>query len=924
MTSGVKIKYGYEESSIYQEVLRLINEQGELAQISDNTQKAKTHSDNSDAAIASMKKSLESFKVKLVQAANDVHSATSYAALASDLEALMFSIRDTANTSINGSFLFSGTNMKQKPFGDDGTYYGNDQLVKAQAGDGVEIAYNVDGLTLAQGVDSDYAKRLTTNMQLYNQTQLHHAVMSKDDPTGLDEPVPITASDTIRDLVGQPDDSKSTYFYLRGSKPDGESFKARIEMTNGATVQDLMDQIGRAMGNTNIYQAVEVSLNFLGNIEIKDAKSGRMLTDLHMVASDTKADDISELGEVENAHIYAFNKSGYAYARTQDKIASAQDQFDQRLFKFDSTLRRQDNEAIALKTDTIQSVMGENVDRIGFDINGVSHSFAVNSSTKVSDLLSEIKTALEADLGGSFDVDIQNGAIAVFDNAASPPDTAPELFVPSKLSAITITAENTGGEKVLAFSASDALAYDRARFEKSGATLTSSVSQIVRADSSYATAATELKAVSGSGDLDEKRLHLEINDINGERKLVEITLRDTPDANGRLSTYQIIEPSAGAIYDLYDSNGALTTASGYQSRTLTPYSDGMETRDQTHKGVTYQQLMNVINIAVSGETPADGSFEAYNAALKNAQQSASVSMDELGRFTIKDKTTSESKIQVSLFDADTDRFDDYDLISDKSALQTYKGVKGEQGWTLSDTRLNKPLSDVFGFEFSGALVLNGTDMNGAAASVTLSQTDTLSDLMTAIDATFGDGAGNGGFVVDIEDGRLFFRDNAALGQTQANINFSFQDAQTDMKASDSPALTFASNNALTIDESRVNLFDQLSEAIEAVRLGMTRPDGNSENGARNIGIQNAIAVVDHLLDHLNRIHTDVGSTGSALQLTYEKSEALTLNVKTLKSETLDMDIGAAVAKMNQMSVSYQALLSTLSRINGMSLVNYLS
>ncbi|MDR2151279.1 MAG: hypothetical protein LBO72_00510 [Helicobacteraceae bacterium] len=923
MTSGLKIKFGYEETTIYQDALRLINEQNELGQISDNAQKAKSHSDNSDTAIASMKKSLDTFKVKLVQAANDVHSTASYAALASDLEALMLNIRSAANTSINGVFLFSGTNMKQQPFGDDGTYYGNDRRVSVQTGDRAEIAYNIDGWTLAHGTDSDYSKRITTNMQLYNQTLLHHAVMSKDDPMGLDAPVPITASDTIRDLVGQPNDGKPTYFYIRGSKPNGESFKARIEMTNAASVQDLLDRVGREMGNTNAYQAVEVSLNFLGNIEIKDIKSGLTFSDLHIAASDVKASDVSELGEIENAHIYAFNKSGYAYARTQDKIASAQDPFDQRFFRFDSTLRRQDNEAIAVKNDSIRSVAGANVDQISFSVNGVTHSFAVNNATTIADMLGEIKTALQADLGGSFDVDFQNGTIAVFDNAASSPSASIESFVPSKLTAVTITAENSLGEKVLAFSASDALAYDRARFQKSGATLTSSVSQTVRSDGSYANAASELKAVSGVEALDEKRLHLEINDINGERKLVEITLRDVPDANGRLSTYQVIEPTAGAIYDLYDQNGALTTASGYESQTLTPYGDGLEIRDETRKGVTYQQLMNVMSVVLSGQTPADGSFEAYSAALENARQSVGVSMDALGRFTVKDNTTSESKIQISLFDADTDRFDNYALSADKTILQTYVGAKGEQGWTLSETRADKPLSEVFGFSFSGALVLSGTSASGAAVSVTLNQNDTLTDLQTAIDNTFGDGVGNGGFVSEVIDGRLILRDNAALGTTQAHVDFLFQNAQIDLNADKSPAFSFASNNALTIDESKVNLFDQLSEAIAAVKMGMTRPDGNSAEGARNIGVQNAISAIDHLLDHLNRMHTNVGSIGSSLQLTYEKSEMLTLNVKTLKSEAIDADVGAAVAKMNQLSVSYQALLATLNRIHSMSLVNYL-
>ncbi|MDR3162956.1 MAG: hypothetical protein LBT81_03770 [Helicobacteraceae bacterium] len=922
MSSGLRIHYGYEESTIYQDALRLISERSELTQVSDNVQKAKTFSDNTDVAISSMIQTLDTFKVKLVQAANDVHSITSYAALASNLEALMFNIRDMANTSINGNFLFSGTDMKQKPFDKDGNYYGNDQQIKAQAGDRVEIAYNIDGYTLAQGFDSDYSKRITTNMQLYNQTLLHHRTLSIDDPMGLDVETPITAGDTIRDLIGQPDDSKPTYFYIRGSRPDGESFKSRFEFTNYATVQDLLDQIGREMGNTSVYQSVEVSLSSLGHIEVKDIKSGQMLTDFHLFASDAETDDINTLGETENAHIFAFNKSGYSYVRTQDSIASAQDFYDQRSFVFETTLRRQDTEAKAEKLDTARDVMGANVDQVTYTINGAAHTIAISATMTMGDLTETIKSELESSLGGSFDVDLRDGRLAVFDNNASSPIA--DEFVPSLLSGITITAENSLGEKALAFAPSDAVGYDRAHFEKDGATFISTVAQVVRSDSSYATAVTELKETSGARNMDETRLHLEFIDINGVRKLAEITLRDIPDENGRLSTFQVIEPSAGAIYDIFDQNGNRTTASGYASEELLSYSDGLVIKNEDHKGVTYQQMMNVMTIVLSGATPAGGSFEDFNRALEQAQNRVSVELDSGGHFVIKDKTTSESKMQISLFDADTDRFGGYTYVADKTILQTYSGAKGEPGWNLLETHTDRPLSEVFGFNFSGNLVLSGTSIYGAAVSYsTLTESSALQDLMDAVDATFGDGAGIGGFVTQIIDGRLITRDNTNPDASLVSIGFLFQDAQIEKPQDDSSAWTFSANNALTIDEPRVHLFDKLQEAIDAVRMGMTRPDGNSTEGARNTGIQNAIAAVDHLLDHLIKMQTQNGSIGTTLELTYEKSQMLILNVKTLKSEVLDANIGEVAVKMNQLSVAYQALLATLNRIHSMSLVNYL-
>lgn len=924
ISSGVKINFGHEDTTIYQDTLRLINEREQLVQISDSVKKARTYSDNTDVALQQIKRSLDTFKVKLVQAANDVHSVTSYKALANDLESLMFNIRDVANTSINGNFLFSGTNMKQQPFDKDGNYLGNNQSIYAQAGDRLEIPYNTDGYTLMHGMDITYSKRVTTNMPLWNQTILHHRVMDKEDPYGVDTQKPIMGTDTIRDLIGQPDDSVPTYFYLRGKRPDGEAFKARIEMTNGATVYDLMDKIGREMGNTNIFKAVDVTLSHFGHIEIKDVKSGRMLTDFHMVASDLKTDNINDITTTQNAHIYEFNKSGYAFVRTSDSLATRQNTFEQRLFEFGSTLRTIDKEAKATKFDTVQSVMGKNVDSLSFEINGTTHTMAVNIHTTLNDMTNSLKSALQADLGGTFDVGILDGKLSIFDNNASGPHVPDDQKIPSLLTGVTITANNSGGEKVLAFSQADAVGYDKARFEKAGAVMTATIKQTVRSDSSYATADTQMKDVSASVTLDEKRLHLEILDVNGNRKLVEIKLRDVPNEFGQLSTFQVIEPNMGMEYDIYDHNGNKTTASGYISQINIPYGTGLEIKEEQKKGFTYQQLLNVMSIATSNNLPVDGSFDSYNDALKKSEAMIKSEVDSLGRLKLTDLTTAESKIQISLFDADTDRFDDYVLTTNKSLISSYQGTKAEQGWDLKEIRRDRPLKEVFGFDFTGGLTLSGTSMAGNPATATLNENSTLQELMDAIDNAFGDGVGNGGFIVDVIDGKLIVRDNETTAdRTLTDINFLFNDAKIDMQNNRSPAFSFAANNALTIDEAKVNVFAQLQEAIDSVKAGQTRPDGNSEKYARNMGIQNAIYMIDHILDHMNQVHTNNGSIGIALNLTFEKSEMMTLNVKELKSMVLDADIGEAVMKMYQYSIGYQAFLSTINRIHQLSLVNYL-
>ena len=82
-------------------------------------------------------------------------------------------------------------------------------------------------------------------------------------------------------------------------------------------------------------------------------------------------------------------------------------------------------------------------------------------------------------------------------------------------------------------------------------------------------------------------------------------------------------------------------------------------------------------------------------------------------------------------------------------------------------------------------------------------------------------------------------------------------------------------------------------------------------------------MIEHLFDHVIRKQTENGSHGQALQLSFEKSEVTLLNVAELKSSVLDTDIGAAVVELNRRTVSYQAMLSTIGKINGLSLINYI-
>ncbi len=135
-------------------------------------------------------------------------------------------------------------------------------------------------------------------------------------------------------------------------------------------------------------------------------------------------------------------------------------------------------------------------------------------------------------------------------------------------------------------------------------------------------------------------------------------------------------------------------------------------------------------------------------------------------------------------------------------------------------------------------------------------------------------------------------------------------------------LSFMRNQSLSITDPKTNFFKQLDKAIEAVKTGRLRPDGESDNPF-DIGIQNGIQVIDNLSSHINKVHAKIGSLANSLQSASDRSTLLTINATTLRSDVLDTDIAQATMKLNQLTLNYQAMLSTISRVSKISLVNYL-
>ena len=303
ISSGLKIQNSFEDSSVYNDGMRLDYEVATLEQVQTATSKAQHFSKNTDKALGEFKQQLESFKTKLVQGANEIHSKTSREAIANDLQGIKNHLVNIANTSINGQFLFAGSAINTKPInGDTNEYFGNAQTMKAVGGAQVNLTYNQNGQELFLGKDGDYNKKITSNTMLKAQ--------NLDDRN---KTVYIDSEHKMRDLIGfkYVKDEKTltnqdftgtgvrqfqdTTFFLQGKKPNGTSFTSKFKMTSDASINDLLEKIGTEYGNTPTNKVVEVTINNQGQINVKDLSKGNQVIDFHMIAATKKLNKAEDL-----------------------------------------------------------------------------------------------------------------------------------------------------------------------------------------------------------------------------------------------------------------------------------------------------------------------------------------------------------------------------------------------------------------------------------------------------------------------------------------------------------------------------------------------------------------------------------------------------------------------------------------------------
>jgi len=331
----------------------------------------------------------------------------------------------------------------------------------------------------------------------------------------------------------------------------------------------------------------------------------------------------------------------------------------------------------------------------------------------------------------------------------------------------------------------DGLLYDRTAFSQDGSKLSSSVSQIVRDSNAFARASTKISEVADlsqgtAGTLDGTQLLLAGSNINGTAFVPPVQIDFFNTANGG-STFSL---DGGATdYSIFDMNTPRSAVNA----------DDM----------TYQQLMDVINMAVTGNIPATIATDTdYDQAINSSNAVGGTNLSYDGKIQFEDMRNKDTLASISLYDS------------------------------------------------------------------------------------------NSGTFVDLP------------------------------ATTDSSVISFNANNSLTVRDPKTDFFKTIDDMVTAVENYKNYPD-DSSGDIRNVGIKNAIAMMDDLQDHVFRSHSVVGAQSNTLSKSLERTEILEISTMTLRSSVIDTDLAEASLQLTQLTLNYEAMLSTVGRVSQLSLVNYL-
>lgn len=651
IASTSKIQYAQDDVRIFSETMRLDNEITVLSQSKKSSESGYKISNQTDVILNDFEDSLDRMKTLLVQSASASQNDASMDAVAKELRSIEVHLKNLANTSINGQYLFSGSAIDTKPIASDGTYKGNDNALKAFTGSGVVQQYNISGSELFLGEELAQKKEISTNIVNYSLTA-KYPELKGENIDAKDEI--ITSASTIRDLMGDTDDiidanNAKHHFYVRGTLSDGVAFNKQISMKDDESVDELLSQIGEAYGNTPDLTVVNVKLNSYGQIVIEDKLKGSSKLDFHMVgATDLdysgfpavdKADimnasayHVAELGKIENL---ISGESNFGKIMNGTSSAVYPNLHIKNFVQSDFTPANEfENKLVSAEFSMSAPVaLGETLS-VGIDngdgtVSTITQAFNIDAATTYNDLKTQIENT------GNFSVTVSGDTITL--NTTSK-GIAKGVAIGSNLTSdnVAVTTSTITSNKTI-LSDMQNIFYDDTSFSKDGSKLTSNVPQIVKDTNAFATASTKLFEVAditqnNAGTLGGTSLKLSGVSVQGTAFDAQIDLKST--ANG------------GSTFSLDGGVTNYTIFNMENPRTAIDADD-----------MTYQQLMDVMNMVTTSQLPVLPNHAAsYDSAIESSNQYAKTYLTYDGKIEFKDMNSTDTHADIALHDANSGNF----------------------------------------------------------------------------------------------------------------------------------------------------------------------------------------------------------------------------------------------------------------------------
>jgi flagellar hook-associated protein 3 FlgL len=169
------------------------------------------------------------------------------------------------------------------------------------------------------------------------------------------------------------------------------------------------------------------------------------------------------------------------------------------------------------------------------------------------------------------------------------------------------------------------------------------------------------------------------------------------------------------------------------------------------------------------------------------------------------------------------------------------------------------------------------------------------------------------------DGKIQFEE---MNTTNTQAKMSLFDSNSGDFSKNPSVLSFNANNAITVRDPKTDFFKMLDEMIKSVEDHKVYAD-NTSGHVRNVGMENAIQIMDDLQTHVSRSHALIGAQANVLNVSLERTSLLEISTQTLRSSVIDTDLAEASLNLQQVTTTYQAMLATISKVSQLSLVNYI-